>query len=427
VTVRPSVVVILADDLDVPTTERMPRLQQFAQAGLSFTRFYAAQPICAPSRASILTGQYSHNHRVLDNEPPSGGFPAFRASESATIATWLKGVGYRTSLVGKYLNAYARDAGEGYIPPGWDDWHGHLSALEDGRYYNYWANDNGNVVRHGSKPEDYSADVETGQAVDFIKAEAGNPGPIFLYLAPESPHVPATYADRHGGEFHYELAPRGPSFNSSNEPGQEAMSAADVERLDELQRWRLRSLSSVEDMLDAVLQALAQTGRLDKTYVLFTSDNGLLMGQHCGFAVKADFYEETMRVPLYVRGPGVTAGTTDSLTLNIDLAPTLLELAGAAIPDSVDGRSLAGFLRGKPPSSWRSEAYVELYTGPDLQYALRSAGSLWSESDQIRVYDMLADPYQLKNLRRVMSPADLAAFSKRALAYATCRGATCRN
>ena len=424
---RPNVVLILADDLDVPTTERMPRLQQFAQAGLTFNRFYAAEPLCGPSRASILTGQYSHNHRVLYNEPPDGGFPALRVSEAATIATWLKGLGYRTSLVGKYINAYARGASEGYIPAGWDDWHGHLSALEDGRYYNYWANDNGNVVRHGSTPEDYSADVETQQAVTFINAEAGKPSPIFLYLAPEAPHIPSTYAERHGGEFRYEMAPRVPSFNVSNGPGQEALSPADVDRLDELQRWRLRSLSSIEDMLDAVLQALAQTGRLDRTYVLFTSDNGLLMGQHCGFATKSNFYEETIRVPLYVRGPGVSAGTTDSLALNIDLAPTLLDLAGAAIPDSVDGRSLAGFLRGKPPASWRSDAYVELYAGPDQQYALRSAQWFWAESDEIKFYDMLADPYQLKNLRGATSRADLDAFSKRAQAYATCRGAACRN
>ncbi len=430
---RPSIVLILTDDLDVPTTERMPRLQQFAQGGLSFTRFYAAAPLCAPSRASILTGQYAHNHGVLYNEPPNGGFPALQASEGSTIATWLKGAGYRTSLVGKYTNAYARGAGDGYVPPGWDDWHGHLSALEDGRYYDYWVNDNGTVVRHGSRPEDYSADVETRQAVSFIEAEAGKPDPIFLYLAPEAPHVPSKYAERHGGEFRYELAPRVPSFNQSDSPDMAAsvralppLSPADIDRLDELQRWRLRSLSSVEDMLDAVVQALARTGRLEKTYVLFTSDNGLLMGQHRGLAVKGNFFEETIRVPLYVRGPGVPVGTTDALAVNIDLASTFAELAGLPAPDRVDGRSLVPFLRGQPPSSWRTDAYVENYAGPDQTYALRSASRFYGESVEIDVYDMLADPYQLKNLRRLTSPGDLDAFHRRALAYSVCRGASCR-
>jgi N-acetylglucosamine-6-sulfatase len=426
-------VLLLTDDLDVPTTERMPRLQQFAQGGLTFTRFYAAEPLCGPSRASILTGQYAHNNRVLYNEPPNGGFPALQASEASTTATWLKGVGYRTSLVGKYINAYARGAGDGYIPPGWDDWHGHLSALEDGRYFDYWANDNGTVTRHGSSPQDYSADVETQQAVSFIEAQAGKPEPIFLYLAPEAPHVPSKYAERHGSEFRYELAPRVPSFNESDSPdmasavrGLPRLSPADIDKLDELQRWRLRSLSSVEDMLDAVIQALSRTGRLENTYVIFTSDNGLLMGQHRGVAVKGNFYEEAIRVPLYVRGPGVPVGTTDALAVNVDLAPTFAELAGLPVPDRVDGRSLAPFLRGKAPSTWRTDAYVENYAGPDQTYALRSASWLYCEGEEIDVYDMLADPYQLKNLRRLTSPGDLDAFHRRALAYSACRGASCR-
>jgi len=153
--VRPNFVLVVADDLDVPTTDRMPRLQEFARGGLSFTGAYVAQPLCGPSRASILTGQYAHNHGVLYNDLPDGGFPAFRRSEGSTLATWLKAAGYRTSLVGKYLNAYPRGASDGYIPPGWDDWHGHLTAMEDGRYFNYWVNENGNVVRYGSRPEDY--------------------------------------------------------------------------------------------------------------------------------------------------------------------------------------------------------------------------------------------------------------------------------
>jgi arylsulfatase A-like enzyme len=424
---------VVTDDLDVPTTDRMPRLQEFARQGLSFTRSYVAQPLCGPSRASILTGQYAHNHGVLYNDPPSGGFPALRQREGSTLATWLKGAGYRTSLVGKYINAYARGAGDDYIPPGWDDWHGHLSALEDGRYFNYWVNDNGHVVRHGSTPEDYATDVETRQAVEFIRAEAGRPGPIFLYLAPEAPHVPAKYAERHGFDFRYELAPRVPSFNEGSVAEKPAwvralapLSDQDIDRLDELQRWRMRSLRSVEDMLSAVVQALAETGRLDQTYILFTSDNGLLMGQHRAFARKENLYEESIRVPLFVQGPGVPVGTAEQLTLNIDLAPTLAELAGLPMPDGVDGRSLAPFLRGRLPVTWRTDAYVENWAGPGQQYGLRSADWLYADTDGIELYDMRVDPYQLRNLSRHASAAQLEAFARRVAALATCRGATCR-
>ncbi len=430
---RPNFVLVVTDDLDVPTTERIPRLQEFARQGLSFTRAYAAQPLCGPSRASILTGQYAHNHGALYNDPPNGGFPALQRSEGSSLPAWLKAAGYRTSLVGKYTNAYARGESDGYIPPGWDDWHAHLTATEDGRYYNYWVNDNGNVTRYGSKPEDYSADVETRQAVAFIRGEAGRPGPIFLYLAPQAPHVPAWYAERHAGEFRHELAPRVPSFNESDVREKPAwvrvlplLSDRDIDKLDDLQRWRLRSLSAVEDMLAAVVQALAETGRLERTYILFTSDNGLLMGQHRAVARKESFYEESIRVPLFVRGPGVPAGSTEALTVNIDLAPTLAELAGLSVPDSVDGRSLAPFLRAMPPTSWRSDVYLENYAGPAQQYGLRSAEWLYADSDEIELYDMRVDPYQLTNLRRRVSAAELELFARRAATLASCRGAGCR-
>ena len=189
---RPNLVLVLADDLDVPTTDRLPRFQRLAEQGLSFTRFYTAQPLCGPSRAAILTGQYGHNNGVLFNGPPNGGFATFRRSESSSLAPWLKSAGYRTALIGKYINSYAGDAGDAYVPPGWDYWYGHSTTLEDGRYYNYWVNDNGNVVRRGVAPGDYSADAETTRAVEFIRAEAGRPEPIFLCLGPQAPHEPAT-------------------------------------------------------------------------------------------------------------------------------------------------------------------------------------------------------------------------------------------
>ena len=430
---RPNLVLVVTDDLDIPTSLELPRLPDLmADRGLSFTRAFATQPLCAPSRASILTGQYSHNHGVLGNHPPEGGFPAFRRNERSTLATWLRDAGYRTGLFGKYINDYPLGAGDDYVPPGWDRWFGHLSALEDGRYLNYWVNDGGEVLRYGARPEDYSPDVETQRATAFIREAASRSEPLFVYLAPESPHVPATYAERHGADFRYSLAPRTPNFNEGNVSGKPSwirqislMTEAEIDEVDRFQRFRLRSLRAVEEMIETVVQALAETGRLDRTYIVFTSDNGILMGQHRAVGLKANAYEETIGIPLIVRGPGVAAGRTDAFALNIDLAPTLLELAGVPVPESIDGRSLAPFLRGTPPASWRRDTLIE--NGPS--YSLRTGEWMYNyqSTEEFELYDMRADPYQLKNLYRTADPALLDSLRKRMEALVACRGATCRS
>jgi len=432
--VRPNLVVIVADDPDVTTAAEMPRFPDLlANRGLTFTRAYASQPVCAPSRASILTGQYTHNHGVAGNHCPEGGFPVFRRLEQATVAMWLKNAGYRTSLVGKYINDYPEGAGDDYVPPGWDDWFGHMSALEDGRYFNYWVNDNGNVQRFGANQEDYSVDVETARAVRFIRDAAGRSGPFFLYLGPEAPHTPAHYAERFGAEFRYSLAPRPPSFNEgdvSDKPlwvrTARLLTDEAIDQTDKFQRFRLRSLRAVEEMADGVLQALAETGALERTYVFFTSDNGLLMGQHRVVGIKGNPYEETIRVPLMVRGPGVPIGTVEAFVLNVDLAPTLLELAGTSVPDTVDGRSLVPLLSGASPSAWRNDVLIENYaTGPS--YALRTPDWLYNHQDteELELYDMHEDPFQIQSLHRKVDPSFLEPFEQRIKTLVACRGTSC--
>jgi arylsulfatase A-like enzyme len=429
---RPNIVLVVVDDLDVPSYLELPLMPDLlADRGLSFTRAYATHPLCGPSRASILTGQFGHNHGVLSHELPNQGFAAFRRHEASSLAPWLKAAGYRTSLVGKYINNYSWGVDREYVPPGWDDWHGHLTDIEDGRFFNYWVNDNGVVSRYGERPEDYSADVEAKRAVRFIQEAAGRPEPVFLLLAPQAPHVPATYADRHGAEFRYSLAPRVPSFNLEDVRLKPAwvrqlplLDARGIGEADRLQRFRLRSMRAVEEMIGSVLQALAETRRLDRTYVFFTSDNGLLMGQHRAVRYKNVPYEESVGVPLVVRGPGVPAGRTDAFALNIDIAPTILDLAGVPAPESVDGRSFAPFLRGAPPASWRSDVLVDM--GDTLALRTPEWFYIHQSTDEYELYDVRSDPYQLKNLHRAADPALLARLDARMRALAACRGATCR-
>jgi arylsulfatase A-like enzyme len=435
---RPNIVLVLADDLDVPTSDLLPRLPiVMGQAGLTFSRAYVTTALCAPSRASILTGQYAHNHGLVYNEPPDGGFPQFHGKDVSTIATWLKAGGYRTALFGKYLNGYPTGGPETYIPPGWDDWFGHLSAFEDGRYYNYWMNDNGNVLRYGARPDEYSVDVIARRAVDFVQKSAGRSEPFFLYVSPEAPHTPAIPAERHSGEFPRYGCDRGPSFNEDDVRDKPAwvqgiphMTDADIRQADSFQRGRLRSMRAVEDLIEQVLAALDASGKLDNTYVFFMSDNGLLMGQHRAVGRKNNHYEESIHVPLVVRGPGVPAGRILSHpVLNIDLAPTFAELARIPIPDSVDGRSLVPLLRADAPGldRWRSDFLLEHFS-TGVSSALRTPDVLYAEleSNELELYDMGKDPYQLENQQHKVDRAVMEPFSRRIAALAACRGASCR-
>ena len=293
-------------------------------------------------------------------------------------------------------------------------------------------------MRRGAKPEEYSTDLETQKAVEFIQRESGRPEPLFLLLTPEAPHTPAFFTDRHAREFREEGCGRGPSFNESDVRDKPAwvrgipyLTDAEIREADRFQQSRLRSMRPVEEQLEQVLLALQATGRLERTYVFYTSDNGLLMGEHRVVARKNSSYEESIRVPLVVRGPGIPAGRTLAHpVLNIDLAPTLAELAGVPIPDSVDGRSLVPLLRENPPAlaSWRTDFLVEHFSeGASL--ALRNADWLYAEleSDERELYDMRKDPQQVDSLHREVDPEILLPLSRRLAALHGCRGASCRN
>lgn len=438
---RPNIVFILVDDLDVRTAAMMPRLPALiGQQGLTFNRAYVTQSLCAPSRASILTGQYPHNHRVLDNTGPDGGFGAFRrGAEASTIATWLRSAGYRTALVGKYMNGYPSRARPEYVPPGWDEWRAQLTDLSADRYINYFLNENGNVSQFGTRDDEYLTDVLTNRALTFIEKSVNDNKPFFLYLAPDAPHLPAIPAPRHATLLAGTQAPRVPSFNEADVSDKPAfvrnaslLSPAEIRKLDRTETSRLRTMLSVEDMLADVLKVLAANRILDETYVFFMSDNGLMLGEHRLVTTKNLGYEEAIRVPFIVMGPRISAATTDDehYVLNIDIAPTLAELAGVAVPDTVDGRSLVRLLRGESVPEWRRDAMAEFinYTG-GLTATLRTPEYAYTEleSDERELYDMRTDPFQTASLHRRADPALLQTLSARLAQITTCRRASCRN
>ncbi|HZP31627.1 MAG TPA: sulfatase [Acidimicrobiia bacterium] len=372
---KPNIVVILTDDLDASTSAdpaRFPVLQDLmAGQGLTFSNFFVNESLCCPSRASILRGQYVHNHGVLGNGGDTGGYARFRelGEESSTVATWLHARGYRTSLFGKYLNGYPQTVAPTHVPRGWDEWDSPSGGNPYGEY-RYELNENGRLVQYGTQPGDYLVDVLAKKAVDFIHENATSKQPLFMYVAPYVPHQPATPAPRYATAFPGVRAARPPSFDrvdGATEPSwlrqRPPLAPVIVRYIDDLYRRRLQDMLGVEDLLRGVVDALRSTGRLGDTYVLFTSDNGFHLGQHRLPPGKQTAYDEDIRVPLIVRGPGIPAGsTTARLAMNVDLAPTIAALAGARVPAFVDGRSLVPILHSPTAHRrWRTAAFVEHY------------------------------------------------------------------
>lgn len=449
----PNIVFILADDLDTRSASHMSGLESLlVKEGTSFVNAFATYPLCCPSRASILRGQYPHNHQVLSNKPPLGGFQKFYelGHEGSTVATWLQSGVYRTVLIGKYLNGYPLGVEPIYVPPGWDEWYGYLgngivwNAQQLGDdYFNYFMNDNGEVVPYGSQAQDYQTDVLAGKATDYIRRVAESDRPFFMYLAPLAPHEPLTPAPRHKKAFAEEEAPRPPSFDEAemdDKPawvrGSPRLNSDEVSRIDDRYRKRLRMLLSVDEMISDLVEVLDASGELENTYIMFSSDNGYHQGEHRVSKGKFTAYEESIRVPLVVRGPGVPAGrTVEQPVLNIDFAPTFTEMGGVSAPDFVDGRSLAPLLTGDPPpANWRSAFLVEHYTNgsaaekvPDYK-AMRTEDHVYVEySDGDReLYDLDADPYELESLHATADPSFVETLQSRLAALGGCAGASCR-
>ncbi|MEO1370811.1 MAG: sulfatase, partial [Acidobacteriota bacterium] len=325
-----------------------------------------------------LTGRYAHNHGVYGNNynlaNGNGGWRGFReqGNEPEHIGPWLQAAGYHTALIGKFLNGYPNIPGgfvaEEYIPMGWSEWYGSFTNDFPFSYFDFRLNENGVVTRYDDGT--YLTDRETELAVDFLTRAAALDEPFFLFLSPYAPHGPTEPAPRHDGLHRAAgvttFVP--PSFNEFDMSDKPVYIQEDaVLRPTHFPNGALRKLDmtlALDEMIQAVIDTLAATGDLDNTYVFFVSDNGLLWGEH-RLGGKAAPYEESIRIPMAVRGPTTPAGETFShLVANIDLAPTLLELAGAPLPEAVDGESFVrAFEGGVGPAAWRDALQIELLTG----------------------------------------------------------------
>jgi N-acetylglucosamine-6-sulfatase len=445
----PNIVVITADDQTLETFNRqtMPRtFRLLVDHGTRFDDFIATTPMCCPSRASFITGQYGHNNGVLHNA--YGGLE----NKPNVLPAWLRASGYRTLHIGKYLNGYERSLGHVTDrAPGWDRWFTLLQL----KYYGYDVATGNGAIRFRQRPSDYVTSVLTRRATSWLKRFLPRPRPVYLQLDEFAPHfgagdkggrcdhapVPAP-GDR--AKYRNEPLPAKPSFNEPN-TADKARVVRSLPRLDRqerrgvIQRYRcaLATLTGVDRSVAAVLKALDDAGELDRTMVVFWSDNGFYYGEHRIPDEKQFPYEEGIHLPLAIRLPASLEEDAPRLVrepvANIDLAPTILDLANVTpcLGDDcrvLDGRSLLPLLTDpRAPFPARRPLAVEIgltsnhepYERPCEYSGVRVDGRVLVHVlaaalpnlpcrpvDEYEFYSLRSDPHQLRNIYETARGAD---------------------
>jgi N-acetylglucosamine-6-sulfatase len=442
---RPNILVLETDDQTLADMAVLPKTRALIGGrGTTFANSFVNYSLCCPSRSTLYTGQYAHNHGVLGNRPPFGGFT--RLDTSNWLPLWLQAAGYRTMHVGKFLNGYGRDAPP-TVPPGFDDWYGMVDPSTYS-YHGYTVDENGVLRTH---PGVYSTDFVTAKANELITAAAKDPRPFFMSVAWVAPHTgaprdvddpvgmaSASPAPKYANAFGAAPLPRPASFNEldmNDKPlamqARPRLGPVRVAKIQEAYQQRLESLLSVDDGVAAILERLRALGVLGNTLILFTSDNGFFHGEHRVPNGKVLVYEPSIRVPLLMRGPGVPRGrVAKQLVTNADLAPTILDAADAASGRVQDGRSLFGLLSDRG-LEWGRELLIEGGGGSGgfAFTALRNYRWKYVEyaTGERELYDLERDPDELNSLQAEPKYAPLrAALAARLHALATCTGATCR-
>jgi N-acetylglucosamine-6-sulfatase len=381
-----NVVFILTDDMTTSELSAMPNVQSLlASQGTSFNEAYVSFPLCCPSRATMMSGLYMHNHGVHGNFPPNGSWLRYIPHESDDLPVWLHDDGYHTVHIGKYMNGYPGGTptipappGENLpVPDGWDEWYGKVS--EDALYFNYQliekseTNPTPHLTFYGDQPTDYQTDVFTGRAVNFVNDNAVGNQPFWLNLWFNSPHGPFDPAPRDLYRLSGTPLPKLPAFNEKDikdkpkwfrKQAKKRLTKKQALLIDNERRRQEEQLISVDQAVGKLVQALQDKGILDNTYIIFSSDNGFFRGEHRIATGKYLPYDPASRVPLIIRGPGVPAGgVSNELVWNGDIPQTILQIASGSQDDSLDGRSFLPFAQQPQVRSTRP-ILLEGDTGP---------------------------------------------------------------
>lgn len=450
---RPNIVFVLTDDLSMDLLRYMPQVQALQARGLTFRNYFVTDSLCCPSRSSIFTGNFPHDTGVFDNTGREGGIRAFydHGDEYDTFNLALQKAGYRTAMMGKYLNGYLQGpkrspVSNTYVPPGWNRWDVAGFAYAE---FNYRLNQNGRIRHYGTAPQDYLTDVLARRGVSFIDSSASTGKPFFLEVATFAPHSPFTPAPRDANSFPGLTAPRPPSFNvvPTDAPrwlaGHKPLTEAQIQVIDSDFRERVQDVQDVDRLLSQLEAALVKHHQLSNTYIVFSSDNGLHMGEYRLMPGKLTAFDTDIQVPLIIAGPGIPAGAnTSAMTENIDLAKTFEGIAGTSKP--CDGHSLLPLFHGGIPRQWRDAVLVEHHgpatsaLDPDRQNfasgnpttyeAMRTPGFLYVEykDGEREFYDLRNDPYELHNLAASLSTGQLSRLHRELMRLEHCHtGSSC--
>ncbi|MFI6663028.1 sulfatase [Streptomyces sp. NPDC050523] len=447
---RPNIVFVLTDDMSSNEVQFMPQVQKLQSQGMTFNDFVVSNSLCCPSRSSIFTGRYPHNTGVLGNEGDSGGFSVFhnRGDEGQTFATALQGKGYRTAMMGKYLNGYRpTDGSQPYVPPGWSQWN---VAGNGYKGFGYKLADNHKIESHGDKPKDYMTDVLNTKGTSFVKKSAAAHKPFMLEIALFTPHGPSNPAPRDEDAFPGLTAPRGPAFNKlpTNAPPwlakQHKLTDGEERDIDRKWRKRAQSLQAIDKMIGDLRDTLKKTHQEKNTYIVFGSDNGFHLGEYRLNAGKQTAFDTDVRVPLVIAGPHVAAGKTSNAQVsNIDLAPTFQKMGNASVSSQVDGHSMLPLLDGGSASHWRKVNLIEHRhakqspddpdnhgdesLSPPSYHAIRTDSYTYVEytSGEKEYYDRRTDPNQLHNTAGKLSKSRIAELHKTLTRLQKCKGDAC--
>ncbi len=425
---RPNIVMFLTDDQTLAEMEVLPQTASLIGGqGVTFDRAYVSYPLCCPSRATFLTGQYMHNHQIRGNSLPEGGWAKFAGSgvEERSLPVWMRDAGYYTAHVGKYLNGYPEVAP--IVPAGWNEWYGKLSQYSpvlfgNKVYFNYNLLEQGpdgapQIVSYGQNEGDYQTDVLRDKAVDAIH-RLGGPGttkPFYLDVGFSAPHSPYVAPGRDDGAFGGAPVSSNAAVNEKNVKDKPRF----MRRLKPLnrkqrisirirQRARWAQLLSVDQSIAAIVDALAQERELDNTYVIFTSDNGYFSGEHRISQGKYLPHEPSSHVPLMIRGPGIPAGgRSRELVSNIDVAPTISAIANATPILTQDGRSLLPYAQNPAALSTRpllleGDTGSNLAGGEAIEASARASGSLAGKKG---VDNLEQDPPLASTAKKFRAPA----------------------
>jgi arylsulfatase A-like enzyme len=465
---RPNIVVIMTDDQTVEDLDAMPATRRaFVSKGVTFQRSVVSYPVCCPSRATFFTGRYAHNHGVMGLYKPTGGYTRF--DDRDALPVWLSQAGYHTVHIGKYLNGYGTER-PADVPAGWSEWYGGVDPATY-RMWNFTLNENGRFVTYGSPGEEapalYQTDVFRDKALDAIRRGGRSGKPLFLSLSFVAPHheeapiraqtgVTIRSAPRHRGLFSSLRLPTGRGFDERDRSDKPrfmrrfpVLDATAIAGIAAEFRARRESLLAVDEAVAAIVRELQARKLLGGTYLLFTSDNGFLLGEHAVPSGKMLAYDPSARVPLMLRGPGLKRrhASVEPVS-NIDLAPTILELAGAkrTTGGPIDGRSLVKFARNTDLRTERpllhetgglraTSLEPEDDTGAVPVRTIRTYRAVRTDrwlyvvyrSGERELYDLLYDPHQLHSRHRDPRYAATRRVLRAELdRLSTCRGRECR-